>query len=238
MTQKRTDVITLIIAVFACIAGYLALPQIQRELFSQPNETHGSLPTVLVIKTNKPPPTYTSYPSQISFQRTITPHFTYTAVPVVIETPTTAKVIDTVEGTILEIGQSWHVENLILTLGEVKLQTQPDWGFCYVSLRFFVENKTPFDRTITVKESQFTITDNLGRNNIPHSISSYTYPCPPPNGEPFSELVISGGRFPKTGYWYVGVSADITNTSLDYLIVTVNGLSSFNGATWKIPIYH
>jgi hypothetical protein len=238
MTQKRFEVLGLIFAVLACIAGYLALPPIQTWLFPQSTQTQSPItPVVAVVSTSVPFLTYTPYPTQL-LQPTYTPYPTYTSQPPIVNSPTSVIVSDTVAGTVLDVGQSWQTDNLVLTLGDVKLQAQPDWSFCYVSLRFYLENNSAVDRMITVEESQFTITDNLGRTNLPHSISSYTYPCPPPNGDPFSQLVKPGGRFPRVGYWYVGVSVDVTNTSLDYLLVTVDDLSSFKGATWKIPIYH
>jgi len=247
MKPNRTEIIGLIIAAFACIAGYLALPQIQRWLFPLPPAiqssalivTNVSPPTYTPYPTNVPPPTYTPYPTQIFLQPTYTTYPTFTSQPAVVDTPTSGMLSDTPAGTILEVGQSWRTDNLVLTLGDAKLQAQPDWNFCYVSLRFYLENMSAVDRIITVSESEFTINDSLGKKNILHGISSYLYPCPSQIDErPFSQLVKSGERFPDDGYWYVGVSDDITNPSLDYLMVMVNGLSSFKGATWKIKVYH
>jgi len=42
----------------------------------------------------------------------------------------------------------------------------------------------------------------------------------------------------KTSYWYVGIGVDITNPSLEYILITVNDLSEINGASWKIQINH
>jgi len=146
---------------------------------------------------------------------------------------------DTPPGSTLQVGQSWRQNGLVLALAEVELLTQPDWGTCYIGLRFYLENFSSTSRVVTVRHSQFSITDNFGRTDIQHGISSYSYPCPSTSEqESFSQEVGIGERFPERGYWYVGIGVDITNPSVEYVLITVNDLSEINGATWKIQINH
>ena len=163
------------------------------------------------------------------------------APPVIPDTPISSppQVLDTAPGSVLQVGESWKQNGLVLTLAAVKFNPQPDWGTCYISLSFHLENFSPDPRIITVRHSLFEITDNFGRTDIQHGISSYTYPCPSTSEQDdFSQEVGVGERFPKEGNWYVGVGDDITNPALEYVSITVNGLSEINGASWKIEIKH
>jgi hypothetical protein len=244
-------IIGVIVAVATCIAAWLVVPEI-RTLFNSQKISTSSSPspkgTDIPINISTPSAPAVSTDTPVT---SVTLTLTYTLSPTVFVPsatntpllPTSTIVQDTPAGSILDVGQTWKSEGIWLTLGDAKLYPSNNPGFnngCRIGLDFYLENKTLQDRVIEISESLFSISDNLGNLNIKHGVASSSYPCPAPGimSHSFSKLVKPGERFPSYGYWYVGAVIDITNTSLDYILVTVNDLSNIKNATWKIPIYH
>jgi hypothetical protein len=176
-----------------------------------------------------PAPTYTPYP---------------TLIPVVITAtsePMVSSSANTSPDSILEVGQSWQQDDLLLTLSAVNYNPDFPESECDISFGFYIESVAVSNLiNISVSPSQFQAVDNLNRS-LPKAGFTQEMYCPPAHRvDPFSGIVEHGNRFPSSGYntWQAGFTVNLTDTNLDYIIVTVNGLYRFNNAKWKVPIYN
>jgi hypothetical protein len=143
---------------------------------------------------------------------------------------------DTPPNTILEVGQKWRqggLEIILKNVGfEVDLYSQP--GFAKFEL--YMTNDKAQDITVKYDESNFMAVDNRGRS-LPFGwiqFGQYYYkPC-----EQQSRLIKSGEIANLSCGEYILVIADIADTAMTEVIITVNGISSIQNARWRIPIYH
>jgi len=176
-----------------------------------------------------PAPTYTPYP-------TLTP-----VVVTATSEPMVSSSANTPPDSILEVGQGWRQDDLLLTLSAVNYNPDFPESECDISFGFYIESVAVSNViNISVSPSQFQAVDNLNRS-LPKAGFTQEMYCPPAHRvDPFSGIVEPGNRFPASGYdtWQAGFTVNLTDTALDYIIVTVNGLYQFNNAKWKIPIYN
>lgn len=240
------------------IAAIELIPAFGQWLFPHAPLTQAPPPTYT------PSPTYTSYsaadvttPTAIVIVITATPvpvTATHTALPqsspVILgstatpsspplptETPRPTQSLNTPPGSILEVGQSWRQDNILLTLAERNLLLYSS-ASCNVGLGFRIENLASSSIIVTVRGSQVSVEDNLGHI---WQRTGLDFPslCPANYDGVFSGEMEPGGHFPSGygyQYWRVGFAGDLTDPAVDYLIVTVSDLLQFDGAEWKIPI--
>lgn len=212
----------LIVAVIACIAGWLALPQIQR-LFDQPPIT----PRATEVPATEPlndPPNPTEPPT--------------TELPT--NAPPPAPDPDTEPGTILEEGKAWRQGGLELRL--VAKEFFPDANLAIVY--FTLTNVGDSQRIIEFSQDNFSAVDNLNHRidtggiswnfdpYLQHTCKSDTMILEPNDRE---GIKLSCDR----GNWEgVALAVDIADSAITEIIITVSGISSINDARWRIPINH
>ncbi len=157
-------------------------------------------------------------------------------VPTATSIPSPTQSPNTPTDSILEVGQSWRKDNVLLTLANSKFYIG-DFGFeCEIGPKFYLENLSSSTIIVSVRLSEFSLQDNLGSQWIPTAVSAFEG-CPNHN-DSYTEEVEPGKRFTVPGYdsWYVGFQGSINDPAVTYLIVTVNDLYHFTGARWKVPI--
>ena len=173
------------------------------------------------------PPTNTPYPTHKP-----------AVIPATLE-PTIPVSVNTSADSILGVGQSWRQDELLLTLNEVNYNPDFPESECDISFSFYIESIALSNIiNVNVSQHQFQAADNLNRSLQRAGLSKSSV-CPTAhNVDPFSGIVEPGKRFPSWGYdyWQIGFTVNLTDTALDYIIVTVNDLYHFNNAKWKIPI--
>lgn len=194
---------------------------------TQGEATQMVLQNIVNAPTEIPAPTYTPYP-------TLTP-----AVITATLEPTIPTSVNTLPDSILDVGQSWRQDELLLTLNEVNYNPNFPESECDISFSFYIESIASSNVVnVSVSQSQFQAKDNLDRLLQRAGFSQMSV-CPAAHiVEPFSGIVEPGRRFPSSGfdYWQVGYTVNLTDIAIDYIIVTVNGLYRFENAKWKIPI--
>jgi hypothetical protein len=194
---------------------------------TQGGATQMVLQSTVNAPTEPPAPTYTPYP---------------TLIPEVVMTTSESAVpvsINTLPDSILDVGQSWRQDELLLTLNEVNYNPNFPESECDISFSFYIESVASSNIVnVSVSQSQFQAIDNLNRPLQRAGFSQMSV-CPAAHiVEPFSGIVEPGKRFPSSGFdfWQVGFTVNLTDTSLDHIIVTVNGLYHFDNAKWKVLI--
>jgi hypothetical protein len=106
-----------------------------------------------------------------------------------------------------------------------------------MSFRFTLENLSFSNILVTVRLSEFSVTDNLGRNWKPVAVNTSEV-CPAHDLSPLSADAPPGEKFRSPGYdhWYVGFQGNLTDQALDYVIVSITGLYHFDQAKWRIAM--
>lgn len=174
-------------------------------------------PTPVIVVVPSPTPT-----------RQLGPTNTPTLPPTPI--PTATPVLDTPEGTILEVGEKWKQEGVALSLD--KIEFEPPNKF---RAFFTFYNNTDHELILTVKEDFFLAVDNIGNKWRLVWPQILPWVGPAVRSE-FSEIVESGG---KHGGWRVTFGGgDLTRPELSEIIVIVDGISKIKNARWRIPVYH
>lgn len=186
----------------------------------KPTQTQTNEEVVIVATPTSPPPTQTLPPS------------TQTSPPT--EIPTSTPVPNTQAGTVLELGQSWRQDGMLLRLSEIYLKTSGTG--CSIGLGWDIENRTSSTVIVSAYSSQFELVDNRDERWKISGVQLISR-CPKFE-DTISDDIEPGGKFPSRGFHtlWVGFDGPLTDIAVDYLIVTVTGLSNFNGAQWKIPI--
>lgn len=198
----------------------------QPEQPTQPTSTPEPTPTpIVVVVTATPQDTPTPVPP------TLAPAPTNTPVP---PAPTVPK--DTPPGSILEVGESWRQNGVRLKLEEVRFFPNSE---C-LTLAFNLFNETDHEIIVTIEEQDFYAEDNLGRRWQLFTLTASGVWCQKGWISDLTDIVAAGDRFRTTGYdyWKVAFSGFLTDTNVDQVIVTVDGLSQIANAKWRIPIYH
>jgi hypothetical protein len=198
--------------------------------------------TVVVTATPAPPqPTLTSIvqtqEATVAWEDTPTPApptpIPASPTPTHLPTPTVPE--NTTPGSILEIGDSWRQNGVRLRLEEVSLSPRHE---C-LTLMFNFFNDTDHVIVVTIEEEDFSARDNLDRRWRLITISEGGTACR--NGwiSELSQAVEPGERF-RLSYnaWVVSFTGFVSDTSVNEVIVTVDGLSQISNARWRIPIYH
>jgi hypothetical protein len=258
-SKKTLEVLAIFFAIAACIAGWLALPQVQRllEQLNPPNKIVAS-PTLTPIfelqPTYTPLPTYTAYPTMLPVIPSPTEAAPATSAPISASAPTEAVQptdvliptlipspiptisLDTPSGSILNKGQYWRQNDLSLILEDVAFDT----GRSCASFDFDLNNDSSHDVILTIVLSQFSVTDNTGRTWTPRALSHYVF-CGDPG--PWNDSQISTSVAPGQSYWdaayttwIVSFDGPLTDPQVTNLYITVNGLAQFSNATWGIAI--
>jgi hypothetical protein len=248
--SKRTlEVIGIFIGIVACIAGWLALPQVQRRL-EQPTTTS----IADLQPTYTPLPTYTPYPTVFLPTQSPTEAISPTSVTIPTSIPTEAIPptvdliptsipspfptisLDTPSGSVLGTGQYWRQNDLSLILDDVSFNAATP---C-VSFRFDLNNDSDHDVILTIVLGQFSVTDNTGRTWTPRALSHYVH-CGDPG--PWNDSQISTSIAPGQSYWdaayttwLVSFDGPLTDPQVTNLYIAVNGLAQFSNATWGITI--
>lgn len=185
---------------------------------------------VVVVVTATPQDTPTPAPP------TPTPAPTDTPVPPTPTSMPTATVPeDTPPGSILEEGESWQQNNVRLRLDKVKLDAPRE---C-VTLMFNLFNDTDHTIVVTINSQNFSVVDNLDRKWRFSSIGFCTYGCSG-RDEEIVDTVEASERFRTEGCdtWKASFNAFLTDTNVNEIIVTVDGLPEISNARWRIPIYN
>jgi len=161
---------------------------------------------------------------------TLTPAPTDTPVP---PTPTVSS--NTPPESILEVGESWQQNDVRLRLDEVDLDASRE---C-LTLMFNLFNDTDHTIVVAIGTQHFSVVDNLGRQWRFSSIGFCLYGCSG-RSEEIVDTVDAGERFRTEGCdtWKASFDGSVTDTRVDEVIVTVDGLSQISNARWRIPIYH
>ena len=143
---------------------------------------------------------------------------------------------NTIPGSILETGDSWKQNGVRLRLEGVHFRPTDE---C-VTLSFNFFNDTDHVVVVTIEEEDFSARDNLDRRWRLITISEGGTSCREGWISELSDAVAAGERFRTTGYdaWAVSFAGFLTDTSVNEVIVTIDGLSQISNARWRIPIYH
>jgi hypothetical protein len=210
MTQKRIAFIALIIAGFACIAAYLALPQTQRWLFPQPTATQGPGLLGLVIATSVPPPTYTPYPTQTLYPTSVIP----TPLPVTLTPIGMTNQVVQVNGK-TALGQPFQT-GIYIQAGDI-VQIN------YVSGQWYIGQNINGDWT---SQSPTDANGYTGREGdrvaslLIDAIRTNPNACRPLLSAPFGSLI---GRIGDTGgLFYIGNSYEFTAQDSGVLYLLIN----------------
>lgn len=203
----------------------------QQEAQQTPRATITTPPTptpIVVVVTATPQDTPTLAPP------TPTPVPTNTPVPptpTLLPTPTVPS--NTPPGSILEVGESWQQNDIRLKLEEVSFS--PD---C-LRLHFNLYNDTNHTIVTVINEENFSVVDNLGQRWRFSSFGFCYYGCTDYTEE-IEDTIEAGEHFKTEGCdtWKVAFYGSVTDTRVDEVIVTVDGLSQISNAKWRIPIYH
>jgi hypothetical protein len=183
---------------------------------------------VVVVTSTSPPEAPTLPPPTSEPSPTIEPSATTQPSPTPIQ--------NTAPGTLLEVGQGWRQDGLVLTLDDTYFLFS-NTSDCKIGLQFYIENYTMSSIIVTVRPNQFELEDNLG-NQWRNTGLDMATGCPDFETRTFSDEVEPGETFPVSGYstFKVGFNGPTTDPAVEYVIVTVSNLLTFNGASWKIPI--
>ncbi|MBI3732425.1 MAG: hypothetical protein HY259_03075 [Chloroflexi bacterium] len=189
----------------------------------------------MIVVTQPPGAIMPSPMVQMSATPTLAPALTATPTtpptPTLLPTPT--RVLNTAPATLLEVGQSWRTDSVLLTLASVLFNDSVN---CSLGVKFYLENLSASTIQVSIRSSQFGLQDNAGRawalvglnasNNCPTHENVYTASIAP------------GERYAPPGYsgWNVGYFGPLTDRTVQYVIITVNDLYHFNQAKWRIPI--
>lgn len=162
-----------------------------------------------------------------------------TAIPSSVPNP------DTPPGTILEVGQSWRQGALELQLVEKEFYSV-EYG--WLTLSFKLRNLGAQERVINYSLENFTAVDNLGRPLKVGAVGNWTFTqdCPKNTAVvPSNDVIyLSAGtcQLPDSFTWSIGetmaMEVNLSDQSLQEILVGVSGISSINGAQWRIPINH
>lgn len=146
--------------------------------------------------------------------------------------PTATRALNTAPGTILEVGDGWRQDNTLLRL----IDTHIDFDDCNLGLIFQLQNLSSSEVIVSVRGDQFSLEDNRGTRWQTVG-TGWSIICPRVLRD-FSAVVAPGEYFEMefTKQISVGFAGNVTNPAVDYVDVTVNGLLSFDDATWRIPI--
>ena len=176
----------------------------------QTSPTSESRKEVVVPTSTSPPPTHTQKPTDI---------------------PTSTPIPDTQPSAVLELGQGWRRNGLILTLVDTSISTS-NTKECRLGLGFYIENQTSSSVILNVRTDLFTLMDNLD-DRWQNTGLDRTSHCPDYIDRTYTDEIDLGD---KSSTFFIGFRGPITNKSVDYVIVTVGSLLGFDGAQWKIPI--
>ena len=152
---------------------------------------------------------------------------------------------DTPPGTILEIGKSWKQDGLELQLVEKEFYcVECGW----MTLSFKLTNLGFQERVVTYSLENFTAVDNQGRHINVGAVGNWTFTQDCPKNTvvlPSQDVVyLSAGtcQLPDNFTWSIGetmaMELNLSDQSLQEVIVNVSGISSINGAQWRISIDH
>ena len=185
-------------------------------------------PMVITLPASTPLPTYTPYPTHTPYP-TYTPHIVPTPEPtealptstpvVVVVTATPTPKPTEPPGPILAVGETSRQDDVSLTLQRASLRSQ------YFKLTFLLKNES--DHTIigSYSHANFRVEDNLG------NIYSSTFPDT-------HDYTLEAGKVMNIDPNLTNFTGDLTNKAIEWLLVTVEDISSFRGATWKIEVHH
>ncbi len=246
--EETYIVVGLVIAVLSCIAGWLAIPQIQN-LFNTPTATA----IVIVTPELKPIPSFTPEPAP-TWTSTFTPEpaptwtpsvtpkpptptdkpvpLTNTPVPIPpAETPASPTV-----ASILSVGQAWQQDGVVLHLQDSLFILNGAIECECVNFSFDLFNRTSNEILVTIEPWYFSAQDSSGRNlelvtMTVGTFCSYLRPL-----ETLKTSIAPGDSFYLSGYpqWNVSFCGELTSS--DYVMLNVNGLSGINNAKWKLPL--
>jgi hypothetical protein len=138
--------------------------------------------------------------------------------------------VDTAPGSILAIGESWRQGGIELQLTQVK--RFPD----AVTFSFVLTNRREGETVFRLRIGDtFSVTTNLGER--------FETACP--DKEPSFTLDSNEKRtFDRDCYslandswgWHLAAYGDLTAPGVTDLIVEASGVSSIDGARWRVPI--
>jgi len=144
---------------------------------------------------------------------------TNTVAPTQTQYPTNTPMINTTSDTILEVGEPWIEDGKLLFLDRVNFSGGD------IAIYFRILNNTPNIIQFKVEWTDLpTLIDNRGVGYEYQSLSSGTVSLDP--GEEFS--------FSYNAYYYI----ELSDPGITELTVVTRGLSTMNGASWRIPVYH
>jgi hypothetical protein len=251
--KARPSALVLMTVLLVAIACGTTTPNLQATRVAQDKATMEALATVIAEPPEaQEPPTATSTvpltpspvpstPTPVVIVVTATPQATPTLVlPTLTPAPTDTPVPptptvsnNTPPESILEVGASWQQNDIRLRLEEVSFS--PD---C-LRLHFNLFNNTDHTIVTVINEQNFSVVDNLGRQWRFSSFGFCYYGCTDYTEE-IIDTIEAGERFKTEGCdtWKVAFYGSVTDTRVDEVIVTVEGLSQISNARWRIPIYH
>jgi hypothetical protein len=193
-----------------------------------------SAPTVVTAVTQAPTASPSPTPSP-------SPSPSPSSTPAKTTTPVAPPNTDTPAGTVLAVGQTWKQGGLELTLTESALHIgNPDFQGIY--LLFTLVNKRGNDFVLTYTQDTFTATDNF-QQPLPVVEAQKVFQSSGFNSinKKFGDSGVQDKQtttLPFDGGERIVVQADITQTTLSSIDITVANLSTITSATWQIPINH
>jgi len=252
--KARPSALILTVTLLAAIACGTTTPNLEATQVAQDKATMEALATAIAepAETQEPahatntvpltpspvPPT----PTPIVIVVTATPQDTPTLAPLTPTpaptntpaSPTPTVPSNTPPESILEVGESWQQNDIRLRLDEVDLDASRE---C-LTLMFNLFNDTDHTIVVTINSQNLSVVDNLERRWRFSSIGFCTYGCSG-RSEEIVDTVEAGERFRTEGCdtWKVSFNAHLTDTNVNEVIVTVDGLSQISNARWRIPIY-
>jgi hypothetical protein len=234
--ERTLKVLGGVVALATCIAGWLALPQIQRRL-GQANPTSETTqqPPMISVSilplTYTPLPTYTQYPTY-----TISPHeatqtlnlLNPTVIPTITSIPSPTLPPNTSPDSRLKVGDTWKQDGFYLTLEKAELGTYQKTGT--ISLSFSVANHTGDALAVSLDQRDVVLEASNGTRFKPAWDRYDIWQKTIPNG---AREEVWFTYSPHYIWW-----GDYFSPNVTYILITVRNWSRISEAVWQIDIQH
>jgi hypothetical protein len=121
---------------------------------------------------------------------------------------------------------------------------EPDYDANYecAGAKFRLYNETDHPVVVDGKERNFQAVDNLGRSWDLYMLTSSSKGCGPLSfifPDHVKESIPPGGDLKHYSRGvFIAFKGYLTDRNVEYVDFIIDGLSSFAGATWRVPVYH
>lgn len=153
-------------------------------------------------------------------------------------TPTAAtSSVDTIPGTVLEVGDTWKQGGLELTLKDADISTSEVWEGPGIILHFSLANRRPQEALIQLRNDNFSAVDEQGNSyDVIYANNNANF-----YGDIDQSFVLESGAnvplpVPRNSIDMIFVQANIVDLPINEIRLTVDGISTISDAQWRVPI--